>query len=59
MEELRKKKKEMVTQFLDDQVQIIKIHGEIYGNLKHDDVILKPTVDERDLSMKRLDVLHL
>ena len=53
------KKKERVTHFLDAQVQIIKICGEIYGNLKHDDGRLKPIVDEEDLSMKRLDELHL
>ena len=59
MEELRQKKKERVTQFLDAQVQIIKIHGEISGNSKNDDARLKTTVDEQDLSTKSLDELHL
>eukprot|EP01018_Ginkgo_biloba_P006073 Gb_25382 [translate_table: standard] len=58
LDELRQKKEARITEFSDVQVQILKICGEIAGNLQLDDSITTPTVDERDLSAKKLEEFH-
>ncbi|XP_020275162.1 65-kDa microtubule-associated protein 1-like isoform X1 [Asparagus officinalis] len=55
LELLRKQKEERVHSFADVQSQIRKIQAEIVGNLKLDEHIGKPQVDEDDLSLKKLD----
>uniref|UniRef100_A0A1D1XSE6 65-kDa microtubule-associated protein 1 n=1 Tax=Anthurium amnicola TaxID=1678845 RepID=A0A1D1XSE6_9ARAE len=55
LEHLRKQKEERIKDFADVQSQIQKICGEIAGNLKQDEQVGTPTVDERDLSLKKLD----
>lgn len=56
--DLRKKKEERVKKFMDVQVQIQSICAEIAGNLDVNDLSSTPTVDEHDLSLKKLDEFH-
>eukprot|EP01018_Ginkgo_biloba_P035213 Gb_27482 [translate_table: standard] len=57
--DLRQKKEERVKKFMDVQVQIQSICGEIAGNLKLNDSSATPKLDENDLSLKKLDEFHL
>lgn len=52
LEQLRKKKKDRVKEFVDVQSQIQKICNEIDGD---DEQLVSPAVDETDLSLKKLD----
>ncbi|KAH8494121.1 hypothetical protein H0E87_020759 [Populus deltoides] len=55
LEQLWEQKAERVKEFSDVQTQIQKICGEIAGNLNIND---NPTVDDADLSLKKLDEYH-
>ncbi|XP_058080404.1 65-kDa microtubule-associated protein 1-like [Magnolia sinica] len=55
LEQLWKQKEERVKEFAEVQSQIQKICGEIAGNLKLGEQAGTPTVDESDLSLKKLD----
>ncbi|KAF8409643.1 hypothetical protein HHK36_005721 [Tetracentron sinense] len=59
LERLWKQKDERVEEFSDVQSQIQNICGEIAGNLKHDEQVGIPAVDEADLSLKKLDEFHI
>ena len=50
-----KQKEERIKEFLDVQTQIQKICGEIAGSNQQAG---SPTVDESDLSLKKLDEFH-
>ncbi|MQL76560.1 hypothetical protein Taro_008956, partial [Colocasia esculenta] len=54
LEQLLKQKEERIKEFSDVQSQIQKICGEIAGNLKLSKQMGPPTVDESDLSLKKL-----
>ncbi|KAF8414180.1 hypothetical protein HHK36_002179 [Tetracentron sinense] len=56
--QLWKQKEERVNDFFNVQSQIEKICGEIAGNLKLSEQLGTPTVDEADLSLKKLDEFH-
>lgn len=56
LEQLCKQKEERVKEFSDVQSQIQKICGEISGKFNINDQ--SPTVDETDLSLKKLDEYH-
>lgn len=56
LEELRRKKEQRVKDFLEVQLQIVKICAEIAGN-SHLVSSASPQVDERDLTIKRLEEL--
>ncbi|CAN6471997.1 unnamed protein product [Victoria cruziana] len=58
LEQLWKQKQERIEEFDDVQSQIQKICGEISGNLHINDQMESPTVDENDLSLKKLDEFH-
>ncbi|XP_008811151.2 65-kDa microtubule-associated protein 1-like [Phoenix dactylifera] len=55
LEQLGKQKEERMKEFADVQSQIQKICGEIAGNLKIGELVGTPTVDEDDLSLKKLN----
>lgn len=55
LEQLWKQKEERIKEFLDVQTQIQKICGEIAGSNQQAG---SPTVDESDLSLKKLDEFH-
>ncbi|MCD7459213.1 hypothetical protein HAX54_040324 [Datura stramonium] len=55
LEKLWKQKDDRVKEFLDVQSQIEKISSEIVGSSEQDQ---SPTVDESDLSLKKLDEFH-
>ena len=55
LEQLWEQKAERVKEFSDVQTQIQKICGEIAGNLN---INGNPTVDDADLSLKKLDEYH-
>ncbi|KAG1363841.1 65-kDa microtubule-associated protein 1 [Cocos nucifera] len=55
LEQLGEQKEERIKEFADVQSQIQKICGEIAGNLKIGELVGTPTVDEDDLSLKKLD----
>ncbi|XP_058070789.1 65-kDa microtubule-associated protein 1-like [Magnolia sinica] len=55
LKQLWKQKEERIREFVDVQSQIQKICGEIAGNLKTNEPLGKPIVDEDDLSLKKLD----
>ncbi|KAF8391627.1 hypothetical protein HHK36_023933 [Tetracentron sinense] len=59
LEQLWKQKEERLKEFSDVQSQIQKICGEIVGNLKLSEHVGTPTVDEADLSLKKLDEFHV
>ncbi|XP_077215338.1 microtubule-associated proteins 65-1 [Tasmannia lanceolata] len=58
LEQLWEQKGERMKEFADVQSQIQKIHGEIAGNLEHNERVGTPAVDENDLSLKKLDEFH-
>ncbi|XP_057829012.1 65-kDa microtubule-associated protein 1 [Cryptomeria japonica] len=58
LEKLWQQKEERIKQFLDIQVQIQRICGEIAGKLQLNEPTATPKVDDQDLSMKRLDEFH-
>ncbi|XP_010270085.1 PREDICTED: 65-kDa microtubule-associated protein 1-like [Nelumbo nucifera] len=58
LEKLWKQKEERIKEFSDVQLQIQKICGEVAGNLKLSEQVGPPTVDEADLSLKKLDEFH-
>nr|DAD32712.1 TPA_asm: hypothetical protein HUJ06_011563 [Nelumbo nucifera] len=55
LEKLWKQKEERIKEISDVQLQIQKICGEIAGNLKLSEQVGPPTVDEADLSLRKLD----
>lgn len=56
LEDLRAEKDERVKQFADVRSQIVKIRMEIFGcNLQNESVISPTTVDEHDLSIRKLN----
>eukprot|EP01018_Ginkgo_biloba_P014068 Gb_13525 [translate_table: standard] len=57
LEQLWKQREERIKQFSDVQVQIQRICGEIAGKLQLKEPT-SPKVDDRDLSMKKLDEFH-
>ncbi|KAH9299334.1 hypothetical protein KI387_031016, partial [Taxus chinensis] len=59
LEDLRQKKQERIKKFMDVQVQIHKICGEIAGNSEPHNFYASLTLDDRDLSLKKLDEFHL
>lgn len=58
LEQLWQQKEERIKQFLDVQVQIQRICGEISGKLQLNEAIT-PKVDDQDLSLKKFDEFHL
>ncbi|XP_043689784.1 65-kDa microtubule-associated protein 1-like [Telopea speciosissima] len=58
LDQLWKQKDERLKEFSDVQSQIQKICAEIAGNLKLSEQGGTPTVDEADLSLKKLDEFH-
>ncbi|OVA20048.1 Microtubule-associated protein [Macleaya cordata] len=58
LEQLWELKEERIKEFADVQSQIQKICGEIAGNSKLTEQAGAPTVDEADLSLKKLDEFH-
>ncbi|XP_008798834.1 65-kDa microtubule-associated protein 1 [Phoenix dactylifera] len=58
LEQLGKQKEERIKEFANVQLQIQQICGEIAGNLKIGEQVGTPTVDEDDLSLKKLDEYH-
>ncbi|KAH9322179.1 hypothetical protein KI387_016818, partial [Taxus chinensis] len=58
LEKLWQQKEERIKQFLDVQVQIQRICGEVAGKLQLNEASKTPKVDDQDLSMKRLDEFH-
>ncbi|KAL4203307.1 hypothetical protein AMTRI_Chr01g127190 [Amborella trichopoda] len=57
LEDLRHKKKERVKELSDVQLQIVRICGEIAGNVQLSNSVTIPQVDKQDLSLKRLGEL--
>ncbi|XP_071702111.1 65-kDa microtubule-associated protein 1-like isoform X2 [Rutidosis leptorrhynchoides] len=55
LEQLCKQKEERIKEFLNVQMQIHKICGEIAGGNEQE---RSPTIDESDLSLKKLDEFH-
>lgn len=58
LEQLWQQKEERIKQFLDVQVQIQRICGEISGKLQLNEAVT-PKVDDQDLSLKKFDEFHL
>ncbi|KAF4346051.1 65-kDa microtubule-associated protein 1 [Cannabis sativa] len=58
LDQLWKQKEERVKDFSDVQSQIQKICGEIAGSLNLNDQVGTPSVDESDLTLKKLDEYH-
>lgn len=56
IEEMRKKRSERKKQFVEVLDQICDISSEIYGSAENS--LSQRTVDENDLSLRRLDELH-
>lgn len=59
LEQLWQQKEERIKQFLDVQVQIQRICGEIAGKLQLNEATSTPKVDDQDLSLKKFDEFHL
>ncbi|XP_020264228.1 65-kDa microtubule-associated protein 1-like isoform X2 [Asparagus officinalis] len=55
LEQLREQKEERIKEFIDTQSQIHKICCEIAGSEKNCEQLVTPSVDEGDLSLKKLD----
>eukprot|EP00249_Psilotum_nudum_P017539 c26379_g2_i1 orf=934-2004(+) len=55
LDELRQKRQERLEQFVEVKMQIQKMCAEITGSLQPNDPPSHPTIDEQDLSLRRLD----
>eukprot|EP00249_Psilotum_nudum_P031961 c47020_g1_i1 orf=422-2218(+) len=58
LDELRQKKEQRMKQFVDVQEQIQKVGAEISGSLQTSDSASDISIDEQDLSLKKLDQYH-